>query len=117
LVERGQIWNSLSRSIRREWISESHLAEYSSLFIEYDNNQQTFRRVCVGLVAVVGERVFGGEIDVFKFGQVLEIVREIVGEVLEQGVGEVAEFEVNCLKVLHKINEREMKKTKTKTKK
>jgi len=73
--------------------------------------------VCVGLVADVGERVFGGEIDVFKFGQVLEIVREIVGEVLEQGVGEVAEFEVNCLKVLHKINEREMKKTKTKTKK
>ena len=59
--------------------------------------------VCVGLVAVVGERVFGGEIDVFKFGQVLEIVREIVGEVLEHGVGEVAGFEVNCLKVLYTI--------------
>ena len=59
--------------------------------------------VCVGLVADVGERVFGGEIDVFKFGQVLEIVREIVGEVLEHGVGEVAGFEVNCLKVLYTI--------------
>jgi len=28
-----------------EWISESQLAEYSSLFIEYDNKQQILARV------------------------------------------------------------------------